>query len=154
MKYAYRTEILKREQLSFLELKNLHELFHAKEGILDGELVALVNGKPSFPLLMKRCTGSAVKAAAMTDQIPLVYIPFDILYLDGRDLTATPLIERKKLLADSFEGGTNTMVSPVFQEEGISLFEMVKERGLEGIVAKGKNTPYLIGKKKQILAED
>ena len=84
--------------------------------------MALVNGKPSFPLLMKRCTGSAVKAAAMTDQIPLVYIPFDILYLDERGLTATPLIERKKLLADSFEGGTNTMSPPSSRKKGISLF--------------------------------
>ncbi len=138
---------LKERTAFFPELKNLHELFHAKEGILDGELVALENGKPSFPLLMKRCTASAVKAASLADQIPLVYIPFDILYLDGRDLTTTPLIERKQLLADSFEGGTNTMLSPIFQEEGISLFAMIKERGLEGIVAKGKNTPYLIGKK-------
>ncbi|HHY41204.1 MAG TPA: hypothetical protein GX502_08155 [Syntrophaceticus sp.] len=138
---------LKERTAFFPELKNLHDLFHAKEGILDGELVALENGKPSFPLLMKRCTGSAVKAASLADQIPLVYIPFDILYLDGRDLTTTPLIERKKLLADSFEAGTNTMLSPIFLEEGISLFKMVKEQNLEGIVAKGKNTPYLIGKK-------
>lgn len=138
---------LKERTAFFPELKNLPDLFHAKEGILDGELVALENGKPSFPLLMKRCTASAVKAAAMADRIPLVYIPFDILYLDGRDLTTTALIERKKILVDSFETGPNTMLSPIFQEEGISLFEMVKERGLEGIVAKGKNTPYLIGKK-------
>jgi len=131
----------------FPELNNLHDLFHGKEGILDGELVALENGKPSFPLLMKRCTGSAVKAAAMADQIPLVYIPFDLLYLDGRDLTTTALIERKKILADIFETGPNTLLSPIFQEEGLSLFAMVKEKGLEGIVAKGKNTPYLIGKK-------
>jgi bifunctional non-homologous end joining protein LigD len=138
---------LKERTAYFPELKNLYELFHAREGILDGELVAVENDKPSFPLLMKRCTGSAASAASKADLIPLVYVPFDILYLDGRDLTTEPLIERKKILAESFESGANTILSPIFQEDGKSLFEMVKERGLEGVVAKGKNTPYLIGKK-------
>jgi hypothetical protein len=45
------------------------------------------------------------------------------------------------------ENGPYAMLSPVFPKEGVSLFETVKNRELEGIVAKGNDTPYIIGKK-------
>jgi bifunctional non-homologous end joining protein LigD len=131
----------------FPELETLYRFFHGREGIVDGELVALEEGKPSFPLLMKRCTGSAVTAASRAHRIPVVYIPFDLLYLNGEDLTGVPLMKRKDLLLKTFEGGPHAMLSPVFPKDGISLFQTVKAQGLEGIVAKGKNSPYLIGKK-------
>ncbi|HHV35728.1 MAG TPA: hypothetical protein GXX59_09200 [Syntrophomonadaceae bacterium] len=131
----------------FPELETLYRFFHGREGIVDGELFALEEGKPSFPLLMKRCTGSAVSAASRANRIPVVYIPFDLLYLNGEDLTGVPLIKRKDILLSTFEGGPHTMLSPVFPKEGISLFQTVKAQELEGIVAKGKNTPYLLGKK-------
>lgn len=131
---------------SFPELKDIHQYFQGKEGIIDGELVALDNGKPSFPLLMKRCSGSNATAASKASQIPVIFIPFDLLYLNGKELTKKPLTERKALLMDNFSKGPFIIPSPVF-EEGISLFEKVKSQELEGIVAKSKNTPYLIGKK-------
>lgn len=131
----------------FPELAALFQSFYSQEAIIDGELIALEDGKPSFPLLMKRAAGSPSTAAARAAQIPVIYIPFDILYLDGKNLTGTPLLQRKDILEKIFKGGPHCTLSPVFQENGRSLFETVKARELEGIVAKGKNTPYLLGKK-------
>lgn len=98
----------------FPELETLYRFFHGSDGIIDGELVALDDGKPSFPLLMKRCTDSAATAASRANRIPVVYIPFDLLYLNGGDLTKNPLVKRKDILMNTLEGGLHTILSPVF----------------------------------------
>lgn len=131
----------------FPELADLFQSFHVRQAIIDGELVVLEDNKPSFPLLMKRISGSPATAAARARLIPVVYIPFDLLHLDGKDLTGSPLTERKGRLEKIFQEGAYCTLSPVFQKNGSSLFNTVKTRELEGIVAKGKNTPYLMGKK-------
>jgi len=93
---------LKEHTAFFPKLESLFELFYGREGVIDGELVALQEGAPSFPLLMQRCTGSAATAASRAQRIPVVYIPFDILYLNGEDLTKDPLLKPQRPFAEYY----------------------------------------------------
>ncbi len=133
---------------SFPELTDLFRYVKAQEAILDGEVVVLADGKPSFPLLMKRClAGSSRGTASLAQKIPAVYIVFDLLYLNGKELINIPLVERKEYLTEIFKNGPFCSLSSAFPENGKALFDAVKREGLEGIVAKEKGAPYLLGKK-------
>ena len=67
--------------------------------IFDGEIVTFLDNKPSFSKLQERTHAkNKEKIKSLIEQVPVVFMVFDILYLDGRDLTKEPLMERKKLL--------------------------------------------------------
>ena len=68
----------------FPELAALFQSFHGQEAIIDGELIALEDGKPSFPLLMKRAAGSPSTAAARAAQIPSSISPSTSSTLMGK----------------------------------------------------------------------
>ncbi len=75
----------------------------------------------------------------------MVFYAFDLLYLDGYDLRASPLIERKKALFDFLTSAKN--IAPIqfsehFETDGASLFSQACELGLEGIISKSKIAPY------------
>ena len=71
---------------------------------------------------------------------------FDCLYLDGRSLINEPLLKRKEWLADAIREETPYRVSE-HVEDGQSLFEAAKHHGLEGIMAKKKDSKYMPGKR-------
>ena len=103
--------------------------------VFDGEVTALdKNGLPNFQML------SRSKGAAK-----LVYYVFDILYYNGRDLRALPLLERKEILKKALPSSGNIRVSEHVWKEGISFFNAAKKKGLEGIVAKNSKSPYQAG---------
>ncbi len=131
----------------FPELTELYLSFKARNAVIDGELIALAGHKPSFPLLMKRIAGSPATAAARSHLIPVIYIPFDILFLEEKSVTQYAFTERREMLEGIFQGGEHCVLSPLFRKEGRSLFQMVKAKELEGIVAKDRSSPYLMGKK-------
>lgn len=120
------------------ELKKIQELVGNHEVIFDGEIVAFQNDFPSFSLLQKRNRLKKVSDAIIND-IPVFFIAFDIVY-DNKDLTSWPLDKRKNIL-DKYLDNDVFIKSRVYHE-GISLFKMVKKRGLEGIVAKNKKSVY------------
>mgnify|MGYP000940650464 CR=1 FL=1 len=73
--------------------------FSGSEAILDGEIIALSAGKPSFHRVMRR--DRAIDPATisyLSGLIPVTYVVFDILILDGEDLTAAPFSHRDKVL--------------------------------------------------------
>lgn len=110
-----------------------------RDAILDGEIVALgPNGKPSFGLLQNRQSER---------DLHLVYFAFDLLYRDGIDLRATPLAERKRLLNGSVYATHEIQVVPTFAEDGVALFEAVRQSGMEGIVAKRLGSRYEPGRR-------
>jgi bifunctional non-homologous end joining protein LigD len=105
-----------------------------RSAVLDGEIVALdTEGRSRFQLMQNRGAGSA----------PVVYYLFDIMHLDGRDVMDLPLADRTGIL-QGLDGGPHKSVvfSPVFNIEPAELFEVAKERGLEGIVAKDPLSRY------------
>jgi bifunctional non-homologous end joining protein LigD len=116
----------------------------AYQAILDGEIVALdERGAPSFQKLQPRMhvrDESAVKKLRRTT--PVVYEIFDVLWLDGQDLTKRPLRERQKLLDEILTPMGSIRRSEQFVGNGIALFEAAKEQGIEGIVAKRLDSPY------------
>jgi bifunctional non-homologous end joining protein LigD len=128
----------------FPELKDLPKFIHAKNAILDGEVVALdEQGRASFSLMQQR-TGfrpGGRRGAAKAD-VPVLYYAFDLLYLDGYDLRKLPLEERKKKLASLLIAGDSVRYSDHYAKDGNALFEMARAKGLEGILAKKRASIY------------
>ncbi|HZB15457.1 MAG TPA: DNA ligase D [Chryseolinea sp.] len=100
--------------------------------VLDGEAVVLnPEGRPDFDALQK----------FNGQQSGVYYYVFDILWLDGKDLMGMPLVERKKILSNVIKDKSVIKFSDDF-DNGLQLFEQVKQLGLEGIVAKKRNSKY------------
>jgi bifunctional non-homologous end joining protein LigD len=79
--------------------------------------------------------------------IPVAYIAFDLLYLDGRDLTSLPVEERKAVLEKVVVPSSRVQVSPAVRGAGVTLAQAAHSRALEGIVAKKLGSPYTPGKR-------
>jgi bifunctional non-homologous end joining protein LigD len=132
---------------AYPELGALAEALAPVEATLDGEVVALdAEGRPSFERLQGRMhVTSPVDAARRAVETPVAYVVFDLLRLAGHDLTGRPWHERRHLLdqlADDLPPGID--VAPVY-DDGDSLLEAARQRGLEGVVAKRSDAPYLPG---------
>jgi bifunctional non-homologous end joining protein LigD len=125
------------------ELAGLPKVLLAQRGILDGEIVALdERGHSKFELLQKRMHVRN-PAASLVSQIPVVYFVFDLLYCDGYDLREAPLLERKQLLQRVLQRSDRFRYSDHQLEHGKELFELAKEKDLEGIVAKRADSWYV-----------
>ena len=117
--------------------------------IIDAEIVALSpDGKPSFELLQQRMNlqdGASIARAEAT--IPTVFFAFDVLHLDGWDLTKAPLTERREVLARILAATgqlAQVVVIPAAQEEA---FAASVAAGFEGIIAKRNDSRYEAGKR-------
>lgn len=116
----------------------------ARTAIVDGEVIALDgSGEPDFALLQDR-----IRRRGRTDpEESLVYEVFDLLHLDGRSLIDEPLEERKWLLAEVLRPDPRVRFSEHVEASGIAFFAGARRRGLEGIMAKSRRSPYLPGKR-------
>lgn len=128
---------------SYPELKNIQKL--VKENtIFDGEIVLLEKGKPSFAKLQERShLKEQKKIEYYAKNHPVCFIAFDLLYQE-KDLTKNPLLERKKVL-NKIPDNDYFVKSLYVLKEGNKLFQKVKEKDLEGIVAKKIDSTYEIG---------
>jgi bifunctional non-homologous end joining protein LigD len=126
------------------ELKGMPQFIQAKTAILDGEVVALdEEGKASFSLMQQRTGFRPGGRRAMGNaDVPVLYYAFDLLYLDGYDWRRVPLEERKQKLASVVVAGDAVRFSDHYAERGKALFEMARQKGLEGIVAKRRASFY------------
>ena len=112
--------------------------------VIDGELVATdPDGRPDYPRLRQRLAAGAGKR----DEIPTAYLAFDALYLEGRSLLRQPVIRRRARLAKAVEAGGHLFVPDHIDEDGVELFEACLERGLEGVLAKHRESPYVPGQR-------
>jgi bifunctional non-homologous end joining protein LigD len=126
------------------ELQDLPEHVKAKTAVLDGEVVVLdEQGRPSFSLMQQR-TGIRAHGRQATPRhdLPIFYYVFDILYLDGLDLRRVNLDDRKRVLRQVISDGDIVRFSDHYAGQGVALFNAAKERGLEGIIAKKRNSCY------------
>jgi bifunctional non-homologous end joining protein LigD len=125
------------------ELAFLPQAFAASQAIVDGEIVALdERGLSSFERLQERMHVRA-PSEHLVSQIPVVYFAFDLLYCDGYDLRKAPLLERKQLLQRLVHASERFRYADHQMEHGKELFELAKQTGLEGIVAKRADSPYV-----------
>jgi len=131
---------------AYPELASMSDSVKAGNAVLDGEIVALdEQGRPSFSLMQQRTgVGEGGRRIRRTrDDIPVVYYVFDLLYLDGYDLMQIDLEQRKELLASILTSSSLIRYSDHYIGNGKALFEAAAQRGLEGIVAKRRNSCYL-----------
>lgn len=114
--------------------------------LVDGEVIALNDrGVPDFRVLQHRMhVRRATDAARLVTQVPATLMVFDLLRLDGDDLTTRPLTERRALLEDlGLEGSRWTV--PVAYDDGAMLFDATLQQGLEGVVSKRRRSRYRFG---------
>jgi len=130
------------------ELSTIHQAIKAKEAILDGELIVLTEGKSDFSKLQQReHVSDSLKTELYAERMPVTYMAFDILYSNGNMHVHVPLTSRKELLQRLLNESPYLAESRYIQEKGKSFFEQAMEHGLEGVMAKRADSPYLIGKR-------
>ncbi len=134
--------------VSFPELHALAGV--ADDFLLDGEVVALGEGVPSFGALADRMhVRDATKAARLAEKNPVTLIAFDLLRLDGVDLCALPLSERRARLLglglDTVPDRMGAWHVPPTYDDGQMLLDAATTQGLEGIVSKRLSSTYRPG---------
>jgi bifunctional non-homologous end joining protein LigD len=121
----------------------------AGNAMFDGEIVVLdADGHASFSRLQHRVNlteAALIRSARESD--PVTFIAFDLLYLDGYNLTGVPLAERKRLLRSLIpEDVTGLRYSEHLQTDGQHLFALTQRRGLEGVIGKRADSVYQPGR--------
>lgn len=140
-KVTFRSRNLNNITAQYPELAGLGVALADRQVVLDGEIVAPdETGRPSFQRLQNRL-GVVQRGLAQkrSETAPVVYVVFDILYLDGHDVMTLPYEERRKLLEALPLRGDAWRVSPTSVGEGKHLLEMP---GWEGVVAKRLGSAY------------
>ena len=131
--------------LSFPELAPLAEEYD--DMLLDGEVVALVDGRPSFAALAERMhVADPRRAARAAAARPVTFLAFDVVRLLGQDLTGQPWSARRALL-EQLELDSPRWQVPPTHEDGEGLLAATAEQGLEGIVSKRRTSRYLPGRR-------
>lgn len=132
----------------FPELTKIH-LSRKQPGIiLDGELIALRNGKPSFLELQKRGqlrNDTQIRNTAKI--IPVVYVVFDLIYLNYQPIFNEPIEKRRLLLVENLNPTAELILADFIADQGIAYFNSISEMGLEGVIAKKKGSIYFPGKR-------
>lgn len=131
--------------VAYPELAGIAELYD--DLLLDGEVVALKDGVPSFHALADRMhVSSARKAQQLVATTPVTLMVFDVLRVLGQDITGQPWRARRELLEQLDIDGARWQVPPVY-DDGEMLLEVTAEQGLEGIISKRRDAPYLPGRR-------
>jgi DNA ligase D len=111
----------------------------AREAIVDGEVVALDDaGRPSFALLQARAGFQQRRDIS----VPIAYQVFDLLHIDGESLLDQPLDVRKARLRDVLREHPLVRYAGHVEADGEALFASVKAEGLEGVMAKKRDSRY------------
>lgn len=117
------------------------------DALLDAEIVAFDDGRPSFSALAERMhVRSARKAAALQRTRPVTLMVFDLLRLFGSDLTYQPWRARRELLERLDLEGPYWQVPPTY-DDGEELLAATADQGLEGVVSKRRDSPYAVGRR-------
>ena len=131
------------------ELRPLGGALGTTRAILDGEIVAFdESGRPSFERLQSRMHLSTEAAAKRRARdIPVTYVAFDLLWLDGRSTMGLPYSDRRSLLAELDVDGPHWRTPAHHEGDGAALLAATAEQGLEGIVAKRLDSTYEPGRR-------
>ncbi|HEV8571871.1 MAG TPA: non-homologous end-joining DNA ligase [Actinomycetota bacterium] len=137
------------QSAQYPELDNLAENVNALQAVIDAEIVAPdPDGRPSFELLQQRMNlASPRDIERARRKLPVVVYAFDLLWLDGRDLTGEALEDRRALL-ESIVTADETMRLTTFGDgEGTKFFEAARRLGFEGVVGKKLGSIYQPGRR-------
>ncbi|MCX6770341.1 MAG: ATP-dependent DNA ligase [Candidatus Micrarchaeota archaeon] len=137
----------------FPEIVEAAAFLPAKSAVFEGEALAY-NAREkkyySFQQTIQRKRKYGVEE--MAKDFPLRLFAFDIMYLDGKDLTLTPYLERRKTLEKLVKGNKAIVPSDLIYTDSPKklneYFERATNEGLEGIIAKDLEQPYVAGARK------
>ena len=113
--------------------------------VLDGELIGNEGKSIDFhnELFSRRThIGSRIRAEQLSRVFPLNFVAFDILEIDGEDITQKSLLERKKILREVVNDTDRVKVIPYVVGKGKEFYQKMLEDGFEGMVAKKINSVY------------
>ncbi|GAC1335126.1 MAG: non-homologous end-joining DNA ligase [Candidatus Dormibacteria bacterium] len=131
----------------FPELGELPRRVGADQVILDGcVVISDASGLPDFAALDRRMrvgTSAATEGAAARQ--PAAYVVFDILYVEARSVMSLSLLRRRKLLRQVLTAEGRICLSDAVAGDGLSFFEAAREMGIDAVLAKRKDSPYLPG---------
>lgn len=133
------------------ELRPLSESLGSHEVVLDGEIVALDGaGRPSFEQLQQRMgLTQESEVRRRMREVPVVFMAFDLLYLDGRSLLALPYQERRARLDALQLAGPAWQVPPWIEGDGRAMLAASAAQRLEGVMAKLLGSPYEAGRRSE-----
>jgi bifunctional non-homologous end joining protein LigD len=131
------------------EIHMIHELVDQVNAVIDGEIVAFdPDGRISFETLQQRMNlANPRQIERIKTQIPVTFVAFDLLWLDGNDTTGLGLEERRELLTYVVEQDDRLQLTAYLEGEGTSLVQAAGQQALEGVVAKRKGSPYVPGRR-------
>jgi DNA ligase D-like protein (predicted ligase) len=118
--------------------------------LLDGEVVAYDGEQTSFGRLQQRL-GVTNPSPELVAAYPVVYCVFDLLEVDGEDLTHLPLIERRAWLAKAIRPKAALQLTEAWRDESQQRFAEACRSGWEGLIAKRADAPYTRGRSRDWL---
>ena len=122
----------------------------ARRLLLDGEVVAFDGEQTSFGQLQRRL-GVRAPSADLLSKYPVVYCVFDLLELDGEDLTGRPLLERRARLERAIRPRDGLQASEAVRGDSERRFAEACRSGWEGLIAKRAAAPYAHGRSRDWL---
>jgi ATP-dependent DNA ligase len=117
--------------------------------VLDGELVVHVDGRTSFPALMARLHPAASRVERLARETPATYVAFDVLAVDGTDVTGEPFAARRDRLAALLAGRAAPVLTPQTDDPGVAerWLRAAAGSGIDGVVAKPQDLRYEPGRR-------
>ena len=134
----------KELRYNFPELQELKNL--ANNIVVDGEIVVVREGKADFQSTLER--RQATSTQDIENRMPLdpaTYVVFDILEKDGEPLIGLPLMERRHILSQRLKESEHVALSIFVEEQGEAYYEIALRKGMEGVMAKRKDSLYFPG---------
>ncbi|MCC8245970.1 non-homologous end-joining DNA ligase [Saccharothrix luteola] len=132
---------------TYPELQGLGAQLGVTQVLLDGEIVALEGGRPSFGALQQRMHASAAQARRLVAGTPVTFLVFDVLHLDGSPTLELPYARRRELLEGLGLAGAHWLTPKAFPGQGAAVLAASREQGLEGVVAKRLDSRYVPGRR-------
>ena len=130
------------------ELRGLGPALGSTAAVLDGEIVAFEGERPSFERLQRRMHVSNERAVRrLMGEVPVVYVIFDLLWLEGHSTLELPYRERRKLLDELGPQGPSWQTPAAHEGGGTALLDATRNLGLEGVVAKRLDSTYEPGRR-------
>jgi bifunctional non-homologous end joining protein LigD len=129
---------------TYPDLAGLGGAVTASQALLDGEIVAFTDGRPDFEALQPRMHVSSADAAfRLSSTIPVSYLAFDALHVDGVGLTSLSYVERRKTLDTIISNGPRWLAPPNFPGPDLDAVRAASvANGLEGVVVKRLDSVY------------
>ncbi|WP_027479255.1 ATP-dependent DNA ligase [Gryllotalpicola ginsengisoli] len=136
---------------TYPEFADLAGRLGGHDAVLDGEVIGVdKRGLPDFGMLQQRMRltkpSDVAKAAK---NVPVKYMLFDVLELDGEDVTGRDYDERRRMLEATVRSQGDVLVPPVWDGTLAEALERARELRLEGIMVKDRRAPYRVGRRSE-----